>query len=121
MRAMPYAWLLLAIVFEVGWALAMKLSQGLTRPGPTIATIVMYILSVVFLSRATRSMDVGVAYALWAGTGVACIAVAGMLWFKEPMTPLRACSLGAIVLGVVGLSLAGAGHSSSTPSGAVAP
>jgi len=106
---MTYLWLALAIVFEVGWAIAMKLSEGLTKIGPTIATIVMYLLSVVFLALATKRMEVGPAYAIWAGSGAALIAIAGMIYFKEPVTAMKIISLGLIVLGIAGLQLAG-GH-----------
>jgi multidrug transporter EmrE-like cation transporter len=107
---MEYLWLAIAILFEVGWAIAMKLSHGLTRPGPTAATIVMYLLSVVFLSFATKRMEVGTAYAIWAGTGVALIALAGVVYFKEPLTVLKVISLLLIVLGIVGVQMAGGGH-----------
>jgi small multidrug resistance pump len=105
---MTLIYLLLAIVFEVGWATGMKLSQGLTRPWPTAFTIVAYILSLVFLALATKRLDVGVAYAVWAGAGAAMIAVIGVLYFREPMTAVKAASIALIVLGVVGLQLTGA-------------
>ncbi len=107
---MIYLWLALAVLFEVGWAVAMKLSQGFSRVGPTIATVVMYLLSVVFLSLATKKMDIGVAYAVWAGSGVALIAIVGMWYFKEPVTALKVASLAVIVLGIVGLNVATGGH-----------
>jgi multidrug transporter EmrE-like cation transporter len=115
---MLYLWLILAIIFEAGWAIAMKLSVGMTRLWPTIAMMIMYILSVVFLSLATRRMDIGVAYAIWAGCGVSLIAVAGMMWFKEPVTAIKIASLALITLGIVGLQIAGSGsgaHAASSP------
>lgn len=107
---MTYLWLALAVVFEVGWAISMKMSEGFTRMGYASATVVAYLLSVVFLALATRRMDIGTGYAIWAGCGVAMIAVIGMVWFKEPLTAGRLISLGLIVTGVVGLSLARGGH-----------
>ncbi|MCE7974514.1 MAG: QacE family quaternary ammonium compound efflux SMR transporter [Leptolyngbya sp. PLA1] len=107
---MVYVWLSLAIVFEVGWALAMKQSQGLTRLWPSVATGVMYLLSVVFLAQAARKLDVGVAYAIWAGAGVSIIAIAGVVWFKEPATWVKAGSLALVVAGIAGLSLSRGGH-----------
>ena len=107
---MTLIYLLLAIIFEVGWATGMKLSHGLSRPGPTAFTVVAYILSLVFLALATRKLDVGVAYSIWAGMGAATIAVIGVLYFREPMTAVKAASIGLIVLGVVGLQLTGPGH-----------
>ena len=109
---MTYLLLALAIVFEVGWALAMKASDGLTKPRATAAMVVMYVLSVVFLALATRKLDVGVAYAIWAGSGVALIAVCAVFLFNEPMNLAKAVSLGLIVMGIVGLQVSGGGHAS---------
>lgn len=107
---MIWCWLALAIVFEVGWAVAMKLSQGFSKLGPTIATIVMYLLSVVFLALATKRLDIGLAYAIWAGSGVAIIAMAGMTYFKEPVTPMKIASIALIVVGIVSLQISSGGH-----------
>jgi multidrug transporter EmrE-like cation transporter len=107
---MIYLWFSLAVAFEVGWALSMKISDGFTRFWPTVATIAMYLLSVVFLSLATRKMDVSVAYAIWAGCGVSLIAVAGMVWFKEPADATKIASLVLILIGIVGLQLSGSGR-----------
>ena len=107
---MVYVHLALAIVFEVGWAIAMKMSEGLTRRGPAVATIVMYLLSLVFLSLAVKKLDVGVGYALWAGSGAALIAVAGMTYFREPVSALKLVSITLIVAGIIGLQLSGGGH-----------
>jgi multidrug transporter EmrE-like cation transporter len=110
---MTYFYLALAIVFEAGWAIAMKISQGLTRPWPTAATIVMYVFSLVFLALATRKLQIGVTYAVWAGVGAAIIAGAGIVHFKEPVTPLKLVSLGLVILGVIGLNLSG--HAAPSP------
>lgn len=107
---MTFLFLALAIVFEVGWAVAMKLSQGFTRAPYTAATVVMYLLSVVFLALATKKMDIGTAYAVWAGSGVALIAIIGIVHFKEPASALKLASLGLIVLGIIGVSLTRGGH-----------
>lgn len=105
-----YLWLALAIVFEVGWAVAMKLSAGFTKPRFVVATVVMYLLSVVFLALATKRMDIGVGYAIWAGSGVALIATAGVVYFHEPLTALKAVALGLIVTGIVLLQITTGGH-----------
>jgi len=107
---MIYLWLALAVAFEVGWAVAMKLSHGLTRPWPTVATIVMYLLSVVFLSLATKRLDVGVAYAIWGGCGISLIAIVGMTYFREPVTAMKIASIGLIVIGVISLQIASGGE-----------
>jgi len=107
---MMYLYLGLAIGFEVGWAVAMKLSCGLSRLWPTVATVVMYVFSLVFLALATKKIDVGIGYAIWAGSGVALIAVAGIVHFREPVTIAKVVSLGLIVAGIVGLQVSGSGH-----------
>ncbi len=107
---MTYLWLALAIVCEAGWALAMKASDGLTKAAWTAATVVLYILSLVFLAFATRKMDIGTGYAIWAGTGVALIAIGGVILFREPITLAKGVCLGIIVIGIVGLNLSTGGH-----------
>jgi len=107
---MIYLWLALAILFEVGWAISMKLSIGFTKTPFTIATIIMYLLSVVFLALATKKMDIGTAYAIWAGAGVSLIAILGMTYFKEPVSTLKLASLALVVAGIIGLSISRDGH-----------
>lgn len=107
---MTIFYLVLAIAFEVGWALCMKKSEGFTRVGYAAATIVMYLLSVVFLALASKKMEIGVAYALWAGTGVALIAILGMAFLGESTSWVKVASIAVIVLGIVGLQLSGGGH-----------
>jgi multidrug transporter EmrE-like cation transporter len=107
---MTYLYLVLAIVFEAGWAIAMKMSDGLTRPRPAAATLVFYLLSLVFLALATRRLDVGPAYAVWAGSGAVLIALAGIFYFKEPASALKLASMALVVLGIVGLQLAEGGR-----------
>src|SRR5688572_32860380 len=87
---MTYLYLALAILFEAGWAVSLKASQGFSRPLATASTLVMYILSLVFLMLAVRKLEIGATYAIWAGLGAAIIAVAGVVHFREPVTPLKA-------------------------------
>ena len=101
--------LILAILFETSWALGMKWSQGFTRLGPSLVTVILYGLSLVFLTLATRRGDVGTMYAVWAGCGAALIALAGVFVFKEPFSLLRGLSLLLIILGVMGVNLAESG------------
>ena len=112
---MTLLYLILAIIFEVGWAIAMKLSDGMTKLAPTVAMIVMYLLSVVFLALATKKLDISVAYALWAGSGAALIAIIGIVHFKEPVTALKLVSIGLIVLGIVGVQLSGGADHQLSP------
>ena len=102
---MPTLYLVLAIVFEAGWAIAMKASGGMTRPGATVAMLACFVLSAVFLALATRTYEVGVAYAIWVGSGAAIIATVGIVWFGEPAGGLKLASLALVLAGVVGLKL----------------
>ena len=107
---MTWVYLFLAIVLEVAGTTNMKLSQGFTKLGPSVAMVVFYALSFGGLTLALKGIDVSVAYAIWSGLGTALIAAIGILWFKEPTTAIKMISLGLIVTGVVGLNLSGAGH-----------
>jgi quaternary ammonium compound-resistance protein SugE len=102
------AWLtlLLAGLFEVGWALGLKYSDGLTRFWPTVATVVAIMLSFVFMGISLKSLPFGTAYALWAGIGAAGTMVVGMMAFGESVDLFRIICLVLIVAGVVGLKLA---------------
>ena len=104
-------WLLLlaAILLEVAGTTSMKLSQGFTRTGPSIAIFVFYAGSFTALTYALRQIDVSVAYAIWSGLGTALIALIGTLYFGEALTAAKAASILLIIVGVVGLNLAG-GH-----------
>ena len=102
---MTTAYLIVAIVFEAGWAIAMKLSDGFRKPAPAAVMAISYILSALFLALATRRMEVGIAYAIWAGAGAALIATAGILWFNEPATAAKLISLTLIIAGIAGLRL----------------
>lgn len=106
---MTYLYLALAIAFEAGWALALKASDGFTRPRAAAATTAFYVFSLAFFALAVRRLDIGPAYAIWAGAGAAIIAAAGILWFHEPLTTLKVVSLALVIAGVVGLGLADAG------------
>lgn len=93
----------------------MKMSDGFSRLGYAAATIVLYLLSVIFLSLAMKKLDLGIAYAIWAGSGVALIAIAGVILFKEPFSLAKALSIGLIVTGIVGLQLGGAHGAPDAP------
>lgn len=102
--------LVLAIASEVGGTTCLKLSDGFSRLGPWIGVVLLYALSFVFLASALKTIDVGVAYAIWAGLGTALVAAVGFVLFGEPFTAARLACIGLIVLGVAGLQLSGAVH-----------
>lgn len=102
---MEWVYLVVAGLFEVGWAIGLKYSEGFSRPVPSIATIIGMIISFGLLSLALRTLPVGTAYAIWTGIGAVGTAVLGMLLFREPADAARLVCIGLIVAGVVGLRL----------------
>ncbi|RZU99080.1 DMT family transporter [Spiribacter vilamensis] len=103
------AWLLLigAVTMEVIGTTALKMSEGFSRFWPSATTVAAYMLAFIALGFVLKRMEVGVAYAIWAGLGTAMVAMVGVLFFGESMDWIKASSLMLIVLGLVGLNLAG--------------
>ncbi|MDR9433020.1 MAG: multidrug efflux SMR transporter [Spiribacter sp.] len=103
------AWLLLigAIVMEVIGTTALKLSDGFTRFWPSVVVVVGYVCALVALGFVLKRMDVSFAYAIWAGLGTALVAIVGVVYFGEAMNWMKAGSLVFIVVGLIGLNLAG--------------
>ncbi|WKZ31775.1 MAG: quaternary ammonium compound efflux SMR transporter SugE [Thermodesulfobacteriota bacterium] len=97
--------LLLAGFFEVVWAVELKLSQGFTRPVPTIATIAAIALSMGCMALALKTIPMGTAYAVWTGIGAVGTVIIGMTLFGEPREALRLACIGLIVIGIAGLKL----------------
>ena len=105
-------WLLLlgAIVLEVAGTTSMKLSDGFTKPVPSVLIFVFYAISFSLLTFTLKHINVSIAYAVWAGMGTALIAAIGIVYFAEPMTGFKLICCGLIILGVAGLNLASTGH-----------
>jgi len=104
---MHWIYLGFAIVFEVAGTTSMKLSEGFSKLLPSTLMVVFYIVSFALMALALKKLEVGMTYAIWAGLGTALIAVIGVLYFKEPMSALKAASILLIIAGVVGLNLSG--------------
>ncbi len=102
---MEWIMLILAGASEITWAVSMKESQGFTKAGPTVITIIFYILSAVFLSVAMKKLPLGTAYALWTGTGIVGTTLCGVFIFKEMLSPLQIVCIIMIVAGIAGLKL----------------
>ena len=113
---MSWVYLIVAILLEVSGTTCMKLSQGLTKLGPSVLVFVFYGCSLVGLTLALKKLQVSVAYAVWSGVGTAVVAVIGVVWFKEPMTAVKMVCLTMIIAGVVGLYLLG-GYSPASGAG----
>ncbi|MET7244170.1 quaternary ammonium compound efflux SMR transporter SugE [Methylobacterium sp. EM32] len=101
------AWILLLVagLFEIGWAVGLKYTDGFTRPLPSLLTGLSMVASVVLLGMALRTLPVGTAYAVWTGIGTVGTALLGIALFGEPATAARLACIGLIVAGIVGLKL----------------
>ncbi|ODS99911.1 MAG: molecular chaperone [Gemmatimonadetes bacterium SCN 70-22] len=101
-------WIVLvtAGLFEIGWAVGLKYTEGFTRPLPTLATMGSMIVSLGLLGIAMKSLPLGTAYAVWVGVGAVGTAALGIVLFGEPANVMRVVSLGLIVAGIIGLKLA---------------
>lgn len=98
---MAWAILLIARLFEVGWAIGLKYTDGFTRLGPTLATVAAMIVSLGLLGLAMKSLPVGTAYVVWVGVGAVGTVVLG-----EPVNAARLVSHALIIAGLIGLKLA---------------
>jgi quaternary ammonium compound-resistance protein SugE len=98
--------LLLAGLFEVGWAIGLKYTEGFTRLWPTVGTVAAMIISLGLLGVAMKSLPVGTSYAVWVGVGAVGTALLGIVLLGESANAGRLVSLGLIVAGIVGLKLA---------------
>lgn len=103
---MSWIILVLAGLFEIGWAIGLKYTEGFTRLWPTVGTVTAMIVSLGLLGVAMKSLPVGTAYAVWVGVGAVGTAILGMVLLGEPASPGRIVSLLLIVAGIVGLKLA---------------
>jgi len=102
---MAWIYLALAGLFEIGWAVALKYSDGFTRLWPSVATAAAMIVSVLLLALATRSLPIGTAYAIWTGIGAVGAVILGIALFGDSAAPLRLLCVALIVAGIVGLKL----------------
>ena len=107
---MAWALVILAGLFETGFALSLKASNGFSRPVPTVLFLVCAAASFSLLATGLRSLPVGSAYAVWTGIGAVGTAIAGMVLYDESTEVARLLSIGLVVAGVVGLQVTSAGH-----------
>lgn len=101
------AWWMLVVagLFEIGWAIGLKYTQGFTRLWPSVGTVTAMVLSVGLLGLAMRTLPVGTAYAVWTGIGALGTVILGIVLFGEPATVVRLVCVGLILAGIVGLKL----------------
>lgn len=103
---MAWFYLTLAGLFEIGWAIGLKYTQGFTRLMPSLLTAASMVASVLLLGAALKTLPVGTGYAVWTGIGTVGTAILGIVLFGEPATALRIVCMGLIVAGILGLKFA---------------
>ncbi|WP_047864393.1 quaternary ammonium compound efflux SMR transporter SugE [Rubrobacter aplysinae] len=106
---MAWIYLFLAGLFETGWAIGLKYTEGFSRLVPSLLTVAAMGVSFWLLSAALRTLPVGSAYAVWTGIGAVGTVILGILLFKEPVTVARMLSILLILAGVAGLRLTSGG------------
>jgi quaternary ammonium compound-resistance protein SugE len=102
---MAWIYLVLAGLFECGWAIGLKFTDGFTRLIPSLFTVLAMIISFWLLSEAMKTIPVGTAYAIWTGIGAVAVAILGMILFGESRDIMRIICLLLIISGIVGLKL----------------
>lgn len=102
---MSWILLVLAGLFEIGWAVGLKYTEGFTRLWPSVLTVGSMAVSLALLGLAMRELPLGTAYAIWTGIGTLGTAVFGIVVFGEPAHAARLASLTLIVAGIAGLKL----------------
>ncbi len=101
-------WIILVIagLFETGWAIGLKYTEGFTRLWPTAWTVLAMIISLWLLGIVMKSLPVGTAYAVWVGVGSVGTVVLGIVLLGEPANAARLISVALIIAGIIGLKLA---------------
>ncbi len=99
------AWVLLFIagLFEIGWAIGLKYTNGFTNLVPTLLTISSMIISMYLLGKAASILPIGTAYAVWVGIGAVGAAVLGILLFRESVAPMKIFFLVTLLISIIGL------------------
>jgi quaternary ammonium compound-resistance protein SugE len=101
-------WVLFAAgLFEIGWAVGLKYTEGFTRPLASVLTLAAMAISVLLLGLSLKTLPLGTAYAVWTGIGTVGTAALGILLFGDPATAARLVCIGLILAGIVGLELIG--------------
>jgi quaternary ammonium compound-resistance protein SugE len=103
---MAWTMLVVAGLFEVGWAIGLKYTEGFTRIWPTVGTVAAMFMSLGMLGVAMKTLPVGTSYAVWVGVGAVGTALLGIVLLGESANPGRLVSLGLILAGIVGLKIA---------------
>ncbi len=105
---MAWTYLMFAGLFEVGWAVGLKYTEGFTRPWPTVLTVAAMVVSLFLLGMALRDLPLGTAYAVWTGVGTIGTVILGIFLFDDPADIIRIGCIGLILAGIVGLKVTSA-------------
>lgn len=99
------AWFLLFLagLFEIGWAVGLKYTDGFTRLMPTVFTVISMVISIALLGLAVKTLPMGTAYAVWTGIGTVGTVLLGIWLLGDPATLVRLACIGLIVAGIAGL------------------
>lgn len=103
---MAWTILIIAGLFEIGWAIGLKYTEGFTRLWPSVWTAAAMVISVYLLALALKSIPVGTGYAVWTGVGAVGTALLGIILFGEPANAMRLACIALIIAGIVGLKFA---------------
>ncbi len=98
---MAWVYLIIAGLFEVIWATAMKQSVGFTRLSPTLVTLLFLVLSFLFLSVAMKSLPLGTAYTIWVGVGAIGTYITNIILVGENFNIYQAIAISFIMIGVI--------------------
>ncbi len=102
---MAWIYLVVAGLFEIGWAIGLKYTDGFTRPLPTALTLASMVISIGLLGLALKTLPVGTAYAVWTGIGTVGTVILGIALLGDSASALRLACIGLIVAGIVGLKV----------------
>ena len=104
-NSMSWFILLIAGLFEIGWAIGLKYTEGFTKLWPSVLTAISMTISVALLGLAMRNLPVGTAYAVWTGVGAVGTVILGIVLFHEPAHLARMVCVGLIIPGIAGLKI----------------
>jgi quaternary ammonium compound-resistance protein SugE len=101
------AWVILTIagLFEVGWAIGLKYTNGFTKLWPTVGTVAAMLISLTLLGIAMKDLPVGTAYAVWTGVGAVGTVLLGIFLFGDSAAVGRLICIGLILAGIIGLKV----------------
>ena len=102
---MSWIYLMIAIVLEVIGTISMKLSNGFSDMKFTVLTFASYMVCYVFMAWALKTIEVGVAYAIWSAVGIVFVSIIGIMFLGEQMNAVKLVSTALIIVGVIGLKL----------------